>query len=40
MSHQERNLTLNEVWNKVSEGIEHIYRIQNMSPTDYMLLYT
>jgi hypothetical protein len=40
MSHVERNLNLNHVWNEVSEGIDHIYRIQAMPPGDYILLYT
>jgi hypothetical protein len=40
MSHIDRNLNLNDVWLKVSDGIEHIYRIQDMSPTAYMELYT
>jgi hypothetical protein len=40
MSHVERNLGLDHVWNKVSEGIDHIYRIQAMSPEAYILLYT
>jgi hypothetical protein len=34
------NPNLNDVWSKVSKGIDQIYRIQDMSPTDYMLLYT
>jgi hypothetical protein len=40
MSHAGHNLNLNDVWSKVSEGIEHIYRIQDMSPSAYMVLYT
>ena len=39
MSRGERELTLDEVWNEVSKGIDHIYRIQAMSPTNYMELY-
>ncbi|CAF1478173.1 unnamed protein product [Rotaria sordida] len=30
---------LNDVWMKVSEGIELIYRIQKMLPETYMKLY-
>jgi hypothetical protein len=37
---QKERLNLNDVWLKVSEGIDHIYRIQEMSPPDYMQLYT
>ncbi|CAF4837528.1 unnamed protein product [Rotaria sp. Silwood1] len=40
MSRPDGNMTLNDVWVKVSEGIERIYRIQEMSPTAYMELYT
>ncbi|CAF0885104.1 unnamed protein product [Adineta ricciae] len=40
MSLQGANLNLNDVWAKVSEGIEHVYRIQDMSATAYMELYT
>ncbi|CAF0783301.1 unnamed protein product [Adineta steineri] len=40
MAHKDRNLNLNDVWIKVSDGIDHIYRIQDMSPTAYMELYT
>jgi hypothetical protein len=40
MAHGDRNLNLNDVWIKVSDGIEHIYRIQEMAPKAYMELYT
>lgn len=40
MAHQDKNINLNEVWIKVSDGIEHIYRIQEMSAQAYMELYT
>ncbi|UJR37526.1 hypothetical protein I4U23_030228 [Adineta vaga] len=40
MAHIDRSLNLNDVWIKVSDGIEHIYRIQDMSATAYMELYT
>ncbi len=40
MSQQGPNLNLSDVWLKLSEGIEHIYRIQEMSPKAYMELYT
>jgi hypothetical protein len=40
MSQPDRILNLNDVWVKVSDGMEHIYRIQEMSTTAYMELYT
>jgi hypothetical protein len=40
MSHTDRTLTIDDVWIKISDGIDHIYRIQDMAPKAYMELYT
>jgi len=40
MANVDRNPELSSVWIKVSDGIEHIYRIQEMAPKAYMELYT
>ncbi|CAF2960002.1 unnamed protein product [Rotaria sp. Silwood2] len=40
MTHSDRGLNLNDVWARVSEGIERIYRNEEMSPHAYMELYT
>ncbi|CAF2836167.1 unnamed protein product, partial [Rotaria sp. Silwood2] len=40
MTHSSRDLNLNDVWARVSEGIERIYRIRKMSPHTYHELYT
>jgi hypothetical protein len=40
MSRADRNIVVEDVWNEVSKGIDHIYRIQAMTPTAYMELYT
>ncbi|CAF4101824.1 unnamed protein product [Rotaria magnacalcarata] len=36
----DKNLSLDDVWAKVLVGIERIYRFQEMSPPEYMMLYS
>ncbi|CAF1237055.1 unnamed protein product [Rotaria sordida] len=40
MLHTDDKSNLNDIWMKVSEGIEHIYRIEEMSHKAYMNLYS
>ena len=40
MAGPNKPMNLNEVWMKVSNGIDHIYRIQGMSTAAYMEFYT
>ncbi len=40
MSHLENNLNLNNMWSKVSEGVDHIYQFQEMPVKAYMEFYT
>ncbi|CAF5159276.1 unnamed protein product [Rotaria sp. Silwood1] len=39
MSHIGRDLNFNEIWMRVSEGLERIYRIQEISPSSHGELY-
>lgn len=40
MSHTNRHVKLDEVWAKLSEGIDHVYQFQSMKKPAYMVLYT
>lgn len=40
MANPGKSMNFNDVWLRVSDGIDHIYRIQAMSPKAYMELYT
>lgn len=40
MTQTDGSSNLSDVWTRVSNGIERIYQIQEMSPKDYMELYT
>ncbi|CAF3082797.1 unnamed protein product [Rotaria socialis] len=40
MASNDKNLSLDDVWAKVLVGIERIYQFQQMSPTEYMVLYS
>lgn len=40
MSHTNRHVKLDEVWAKLLDGINHVYRFQAMKKPAYMLLYT
>ncbi|CAF3365537.1 unnamed protein product, partial [Rotaria sp. Silwood2] len=39
MSRTDRNLNFNDIWMKISEGLEHIYRNQEMLLESYLHLY-
>lgn len=40
MSHTNRHVKLQEVWAKLSEGIDHVYQFQSIRTPAYMYLYT
>ncbi|CAF2885200.1 unnamed protein product [Rotaria sp. Silwood2] len=39
MSCLDRHFNFNDVWIKVSEGLEHVYRTKEMLPTEYVEIY-
>jgi hypothetical protein len=39
MSQEGNILSFDNMWIKLLEGIEHVYQIQELSPTTYMELY-
>jgi len=40
MSHKTPHVKLEEVWEKLLDGINHVYQFQAMKRPAYMLLYT
>ncbi|UJR08703.1 hypothetical protein I4U23_012960 [Adineta vaga] len=40
MAHANRHVKLDEVWDKLLDGINHVYQFQSMKKQAYMLLYT
>jgi hypothetical protein len=40
MSQKNRHVKFDEVWGKLLDGIQHVYRFQSMQGPAWMLLYT
>ena len=40
MENLKRGETFDDVWQQVSKGLEQIFQLQNISPQEYMKLYS